>query len=53
MKEPSVASRKIGFIARTMIDIRTHGLFWTKFNSEQLLLEALFDAMCIFGNVEL
>ncbi len=29
------------------------GLFYTKFNSEQLLFEAFFDVMRIFGCVEL
>ncbi len=34
------------------IDIYAHELFWTKFNSEQLLFEAFFDAMHVFGSVE-
>ncbi len=33
------------------IDICARGLFCTKFNSEQLLFEAFFDVMCIFGSV--
>ncbi len=33
------------------IDICAHGLFCIKFNYEQLLLEAFFDAMCIFVSV--
>ncbi len=35
------------------IDICAHRLFWTKFNAEQLLLEAFLDVMRIFGGVEL
>ncbi len=34
------------------IDISARGLFWTKFNSEQLLFETFFDAMRIFGSVQ-
>ncbi len=31
------------------IDICTHGPFYTKFNFQQLLSEAFFHGMCIFG----
>ncbi len=34
------------------IDICAHRLFYTKFNFEQLLFKAFFDAMCIFGSGE-
>ncbi len=34
------------------IDLCAHGLFCTKFNFEQLLLEAFFDMMRIFGSGE-
>ncbi len=34
------------------IEMRTRGLFWTKFNSKKLLFEAFFNAMRIFGSVE-
>ncbi len=33
------------------IGISAQGLFCTKFNSKQLLLEAFFDAMHIFGSI--
>ncbi len=33
-------------------DICAHQLFCMKFNSEQLLFEAFFDLMHIFGNIE-
>ncbi len=34
------------------IDICVHSLFCTKFNFEQLLSKAFFNATCIFGSVE-
>ncbi len=34
------------------IDICARILFWTKFNFDQLLFEAFFDAMRIFGSVQ-
>ncbi len=37
---------------RGEIDICVPGLFYTKFNFQQLLSEAFFYGMCIFGGVE-
>ncbi len=34
------------------IDIYPYGLFWTKFNAEQLLFEGFLDAMRIFSSFE-
>ncbi len=34
------------------IDLHARGFFRTKFNSEQLLLEAFFDVMRLFGSDE-
>ncbi len=39
-------------VARRKLDICVSGLFCTKFNFEQLLFKAFFDATCIFGDVE-
>ncbi len=33
------------------IDICTHGLFWRKLNSEQLLFEGFLAVMRIFGSI--
>ncbi len=32
--------------------MRLQTFFWMKFNSEQLLMEAFFDAMRIFGYIQ-
>ncbi len=37
---------------REEIDICSHGLFCTKFNSEQLLFEAFLNVLRIFGSTE-
>ncbi len=50
-KDGYLSSPLASFWGRGLVDICARGLFCTKFNYKQPLLEAFFYAMCIFGSI--